>query len=83
MEDGSCWTKWKELDLKTVILGTLYVAKLILDINMQAKASKIAIDFRLYYIDFCNIWAFKINFNTHVIFSLFVLFKTVLEHKNM
>ena len=50
--------KWRELDLKTVILGTLYVAKLILDINMQAKASKIAIDFRLYYIDFCNIWGF-------------------------
>ena len=50
--------KRKELDLKTVILGTLYVAKLILDINMQAKASKIAIDFRLYYIDFCNVWAF-------------------------
>ena len=30
--------KSKELDLKAVILGTLYIAKLILDINMQVKA---------------------------------------------
>ena len=74
--------KSKELDLKAVILGTLYIAKLILDINMQVKASKIAVDFRLYYVDFCNAWAFEINFNTPLIFGLFLLFKTVLDRKN-
>ena len=73
--------KGKNLIKKTVISGTLYVAKLNLDMKMQAKASKIAVDFRLYYVDLCNVYAISINFNTPLIFVFFVLLKTVLDRK--
>ena len=52
--------------------------------KMQAKAGEIAVDlynFRLYYVDFCNVYVISINFDASLIFCLFMLLKTVLDLK--
>lgn len=41
-----------------MFLGTLFVAKLILDMSTQTKASNNAIDFRLYHVDFGDVGTF-------------------------